>query len=371
MAFRGSLEATGDLFEPYRLADAPGVVVVPAAAYFRELTACGRPAATHRSYGMAMLRWWRFLWAVEVGWDQATRAEARDFCSWIQFADKPARPHWRYPEGGGPETAAARAAAGTPNPVMGKPSPGRGYATATVVHCESVLRGFYEFHLQAGSGPMVNPFPLARGRRTRANAHHNPMDPFPGQRSGRYRPRVRRRIPRQIPDEKFDELFAQLGSNRDRALVAFWVSAGARASELLGATVADADPGQQLITVIRKGTRALQPLPASPDAFVWLRLYQAQIGGLVPAGRDQPLWWTLRRPWRALAYDAARAMFGRANAALGSNWSLHDLRHSAAYRLARDPQMPLTSVILSFRVSRSCDLRRPVVGNVADGTLAA
>jgi hypothetical protein len=28
-------------------------------------------------------------------------------------------------------------------------------------------------------------------------------------------------------------------------------------------------------------------------------------------------------------------------------------------------------VILSFRVSRSCDLRRPVVDSVADGTLAA
>ena len=97
---------------------------------------------------------------------------------------------------------------------------GRGYATATVVHCESVLRGFYEFHLQAGSGPMVNPFPLARGRRGRAGAHRNPMDPFRGRRAGRYRPKARRRIPRQIPDEKFDELFAQLGSNRDRALVA-------------------------------------------------------------------------------------------------------------------------------------------------------
>jgi integrase len=338
----GSLEATGDLFEPYRLVDADGVVVVAAAAYFRELGACGRPRATHRSYGMAMLRWWRFLRAVGVCWDQATRVEARDFCSWIQLAGKPVRPHWRYPGGGAPGTA--RTAAGTPNPVTGKPSPGRGYATATAVHCESVLRGFYDFHLQAGSGPMVNPFPLARGRRTRADAHHNPMDPFPGQRSGRYRPRARRRIPRQIPDEKFDELFAQLGSNRDRALVAFWVSTGARASELLGATTADADPGQQLITVIRKGTRALQPLPASPDAFVWLRLYQAQIRGLVPAGRDQPLWWTLRRPWRALGYDAARAMFGRANAALGSNWSLHDLRHTAAYRLARDPDVPLTDV---------------------------
>ena len=112
-----------------------------------------------------------------------------------------------------------------------------------MVHCESVLRGFYEFHLQAGSGPMVNPFPLARGRRTRANTHRNPMDPFPGQRAGRYRPKAARRIPRQIPDEKFDELFTELGSNRDRALVAFWVSTGARASELLGAAVADADPG--------------------------------------------------------------------------------------------------------------------------------
>ena len=30
-----------------------------------------------------------------------------------------------------------------------------------------------------------------------------------------------------------------------------------------------------------------------------------------------------------------------------------------------------TAVILSFRVSRGCDLRRPVVDSVADGTLAA
>jgi len=344
MLLGGSLEATGDLFEPYRLVDADGVVLVPAAAYFRELAACGRPAATHRSYGLALLRWWRFLRAVGVGWDQATRAEARDFCSWIQFASRPVRPHWRYPGGGAPGTVTARTAAGTPDLVTGKPSPGRGYATATVVHCESLLRGFYDFHLRAGGGPVVNPFPLARGRRTRANAHRNPMEPFAVQRAGRYRPKAARRIPRQIPEEKFDELFAELGSNRDRALVAFWVSTGARASELLGATAADADPGQQLITVIRKGTRALQQLPAAPDAFVWLRLYQAQVRGLVPAGRDQPLWWTLRRPFRALTYDAARLMFTRVSTALGANWSLHDLRHSAAYRMARDPGMPLTGI---------------------------
>jgi len=34
----------------------------------------------------------------------------------------------------------------------------------------------------------------------------------------------------------------------------------------------------------------------------------------------------------------------RAAAALGANWSLHDLRHTAAYRMARDPQVSLTDV---------------------------
>ncbi len=188
---------------------------------------------------------------------------------------------------------------------------------------------------------MVNPFPLVRGR---AGAHRNPMEPARSIRAGRYRPRLVQRSPRCIPDDRFNEIFAGLGSHRDRALVAFWVSAGARASELLGARVGDADAGQQLITVIRKGTRALQQLPASPDAFVWLRLYQAGLHGLVPAGRDDPLWWTLRKPFRQLTYHAAYRMFTRVNAALGTNWGIHDLRHTAAYRMARDPGVPLTDV---------------------------
>ncbi|MFD9669884.1 hypothetical protein ACFWAY_51500 [Rhodococcus sp. NPDC059968] len=65
----GSLEATGDLFEPYRLVDGDGAVVVPVAAFFAELAAFGRPATTQRSYGMDLLRWFRFLWALGVGWD--------------------------------------------------------------------------------------------------------------------------------------------------------------------------------------------------------------------------------------------------------------------------------------------------------------
>ena len=62
---------------------------VPAAAFFAELAACGRPATTQRSYGMDLLRWFRFLWALGVDWDQATRVEARDFCRWLQITVKP------------------------------------------------------------------------------------------------------------------------------------------------------------------------------------------------------------------------------------------------------------------------------------------
>ena len=80
---RGSLVATGELFETFRLVDGDGAVVVPVAGFFAELAACGRPATTQRSYGMDLLRWFRFLWAIGVGWDQATRVEARDFCRWL------------------------------------------------------------------------------------------------------------------------------------------------------------------------------------------------------------------------------------------------------------------------------------------------
>jgi site-specific recombinase XerD len=339
----GKLQDTGDPWEPYQLLDAEGVAVTPVSTFLRELQAAGRSAATQYSYGNDLLRWFRFCWTIGVPWNQATRAEARDFSRWIQISAK-TRPRGRA-VARDPRTVKPTKAVhqpGTVNPVTGKPSPGRTYAPTTAAHSETVLRSFYEFHLDGGTGPIINPFPLTRKKR--AHAHHNAMQPFRNERSGLYRPRVPKRIPRRIPDDVFNELFAKLRYNRDRALVAFWISTGARASELLGLLRSGVDPGQQLITVVRKGSRAMQRLPASPDAFVWLRLYESQMQGQVPAGPDDPVWLTLRRPYRALTYHAARNMFTRANESLGANWSLHDLRHSAAYRMAQDPDMPITDV---------------------------
>jgi hypothetical protein len=51
--------ATGEVFEPYRLLDADGDVVVPVAVFLRELQACGRSVGTLRSYGLDLLRWFR------------------------------------------------------------------------------------------------------------------------------------------------------------------------------------------------------------------------------------------------------------------------------------------------------------------------
>lgn len=359
----GSVDAGDDLWEPIRMVDAAGDPVIAVAAFLKDLQASGRSVSTQRSYAMDLLRWFRFVWAIEVPWDEATRMEARDFCRWLACADKTKR-----------AAATGPSVSNAPNPVTGKPTPRRTYAPTTRAHSETVLRVFYDFHRDVGTGPMVNPFPLSRDRRGgRANAHHNPMEPYRNDRVGLYRPRVAQRIPRCIPDALFNQVFAELGSHRDRALVALWVSTAARASELLGAHCGDLDPGQQLVTVVRKGSRSLQQLPASPDAFVWLRLYQSEIDQEIPTGPDDPLWWTRRRPFRPFTYHAARAMFARAGAALGANWTLHDLRHTAAYRMARDPALPLADVqwVLGHAHLSTTQLYlTPMPGDVIAGVLA-
>ena len=107
----------------------------------------------------------------------------------------------------------ASRAAGSPNPVTGKPASGDGYAPSTVAHSETVLRRFYDFCRDCGTGPVLNPFPLdASRRRGRPHAHHNPMDTFRNERSGLYRPKVPKRNPRNIPDDLYNALFARLGS---------------------------------------------------------------------------------------------------------------------------------------------------------------
>jgi hypothetical protein len=165
----GGLRETGDPWAPFELSDAAGAVVGPAAEYLKDVQACGRSDATLRSYGMDLLRWFRFCWAAGLEWDQVTWAEARDFCRWLLIA--------------------------------GKPGADGGYAAATAAHCETVLRSLLRFPPRGRDRPDGQPVPAGPRAGWTSGAHRNPMDPFPRGQAGLFRPRVPQRVPRSIPDE--------------------------------------------------------------------------------------------------------------------------------------------------------------------------
>src|SRR5690242_11133951 len=311
----------------------PDVEHEAASSYLRELAASDCSSATVRSYAYALLRWFRFLDEQLVAWQRAERVDVRAFVEHLREVPNPQRLR-RRPDGPPP---------GSVNPRTGKPVLGRHYAPRTINHQLSVLFGFYEHACAADLGPLVNPVPAQRGRDGgRVAAHHNPMEDFVLHRRASYRQKTPRPSWRAIPDDAAQRLFATLRCHRDRALVSFWLTSGARASELLGLRHGDVDVGAHTITVVSKGSRAREAIPASVDSFAWLALSQAEDNPpMAPGG---PVWWTRRGEPRPLTYHAARALLQRANAALGTNWTLHDFRHTAAQRFLADPAFTLVDV---------------------------
>jgi integrase len=314
---------------PYVVVDAAGREIEPATSYLRDLLVGDVSPLTCRSYGHDLLRWFRILWAVDVGWEQATETETTILVGWLRTARNP---QWRRRRPGGHPP-------GSVNPKTGKPILANGYAPRTIAHNLSVVHGFYAFHMHFGRGPVINPVPENTARRS-ALAHRSPIEPAHEHRRARMRPKILARQPRAIPDAQWDELFAQMRCTRDRALLACYVSSGARASELLGVCLGDIDWHKGQLWVISKGSQARQPVPVSPEALAYLA-YLDEAG--LPDD-DTPIWRTRRGVGRPLSYWAARRVLQRATDALGTNWTLHDLRHTAATRLARDPEMTLVEV---------------------------
>lgn len=315
---------------PFVVVDADGEEIEPAIAYLMDLRLGDASALTCRSYAFDLLRWHRLLWCLAVAWDRATEGEVAAMVGWLRVARNPQRER----------TRAGSAPAGSVNLKTGKPSLRAGYAPSTINHALTVVHGFYAFHARFGAGPVVNPVPVSAQRR-RAWAHRSPLEPTPVLRRARLRQKVPKQAPRSIPDQRWDELFAAMGCDRDRALLESYVSSGARASELLGITLGDIDWARQLIYVISKGTRLRQPVPVSPHAFRYLGRYLATDG--VPAP-GMAVWRTRRGANRPLTYWAMRRVLQRADEQLGTNWTLHDARHTAATRMAGDERLTLAEV---------------------------
>ena len=128
MARVGRVEETGDPLLPYRLIDGSGAEVAAVSEFLHHMLADDASRASLRSYAYELLAWFRFLWAVEVPWDRAGRAEARDFALWLKTVKKPARQ--RRPDAPAP---------GSVNPVTGKATPGGNYAARTRRHARAVI----------------------------------------------------------------------------------------------------------------------------------------------------------------------------------------------------------------------------------------
>ena len=131
---------------------------------------------------MDLLRWWRFLHGCGCGVGSCLSGR----CARFQLLDPvdgegTTRNQWCRPAPS--RLLLLRRPA---NPVTGKPALGTGYSPATVAHSETVLRSFSTIFIgDAGTGPLLNPFPLDLSRRSRrAHAHHNPMDHWAPERGG-------------------------------------------------------------------------------------------------------------------------------------------------------------------------------------------
>ncbi|MGW1675356.1 site-specific integrase [Streptomyces sp. NPDC002324] len=151
----GGLVESADPGRPYVLLDADGAVVEPVGVFFGELQACGRSASTVRSYGMDLLRWWRFLAGWVLVWDRVTRVDARDFARWMQVAPKPVRVHWRRRASSSAAAPPVRPSVGVPNPVTGRAAPGAMYSPPPG------SRGRLGSAIERGTVPAVGPGPAA------------------------------------------------------------------------------------------------------------------------------------------------------------------------------------------------------------------
>ncbi|MEU8893424.1 tyrosine-type recombinase/integrase [Streptomyces sp. NPDC048442] len=355
----GSVAATTATALPWVVLDGAGRAITPASEFLWELPACGNTIASCRSYAFDLLRWFRFLAAVDVEWSRAKRVDVRDFVLLLRTCHNPARDRHR-PDAPTPGSLNAR---------TGKPYLQSGYAPATINHAVSVLAAFYDHHLQTGQGPLVSPVPPQSRDGRRLGAHHNPLEPFRLHRRGAYRQKQVDRDPRAVPDDVIEDLFTSLGCHRNRALFSMFLSSGARAAEMLGMKIGDIHPGEGRIYVQTKGLGgAKEACPASPEAFAWLALYLGELAqdGHRPAP-DEPVWWTLRGPTRPLTYTALRAVLNRSNARIGANITLHDLRHTLCLRLIEDPGITLVDtqqVMRHRRITTTSTYLRPRIDEV-------
>ncbi|MGR7003164.1 hypothetical protein ACU686_42970 [Yinghuangia aomiensis] len=89
---------------PWYVVDAAGRETEPVSSYLRDRMLGDASPATCRSYGYDLLWWFRVLWALDVGWEQVTEAEAVALVGWLRHASNRSVDGGRAVTGPGPGT---------------------------------------------------------------------------------------------------------------------------------------------------------------------------------------------------------------------------------------------------------------------------
>ncbi|MGH3722044.1 MAG: site-specific integrase [Pseudonocardiaceae bacterium] len=85
---------SGEGVVPWLVVDDGGVAVEPIRRYLSDFVARDTSTGSVRSYAYVLMRWWRWLRAVDVAWEKATPAEVRDLVLWLKQARK--GPYFNY-----------------------------------------------------------------------------------------------------------------------------------------------------------------------------------------------------------------------------------------------------------------------------------
>lgn len=304
--------------------------------------AASRAALTTRKYAYGCLALARYADAFGVPLGRWTRTEASDMVRHLRVAENPQRR--RAPGSGTPLP-------GTLDTATGKRALAEGYSARHINALLIAAHGFFEWYAEHG-GPVANPVPSGAARDSLGrgtNDNRNPLDPFrrPARRADLRQP-VPEWLPRRIRPDHLDELRGDLRTDRDRCMFTVLEDSAVRANELVTLQDANLDPRAGTARVYGKGRRGgTREVPFSPQAFELVGRSRDELlrSRRVRVPSSAPLFWTLgRKEPQPLGYQSLRSWWRALNARHGWNYTLHDMRHTAAFRMVESGHLTLPQV---------------------------
>lgn len=288
-----------------------GCVVDPVERYLAYLTALERSPNTVRAYATSLALWFEFLNQVGVGWADAGVEDVARFVSWLR--------------------------APAANVIVLETGTGRRSA-ATVNRHLAGLFGFYDHHARSGvslAGDLVAWRRVGRGS-YKPFLHHvtkgKPIATRP------VKLVVARRTPRTLDAEQVVAVLAACERVRDRFLLALLAETGMRIGQALGLRHVDFVSRDREVRIVARpdnanGARAkVRTMAVIPVSTPLVRLYSeymhAEYGELDSDYVFVNLWAEPRG--HPLRYDAVAKLVLRLRERSGVDFTLHQLRHSAA-----------------------------------------